>query len=39
MGMFKDKDYAQVIDLTAPLARHIITVETPGNPRAMPRLP
>ena len=35
MGMFKDKDYAQVIDLTAPLARHIITVETPGNPRAM----
>ena len=37
MGMFKDKDYAQVIDLTAPLATHnIITVETPGNPRAMP---
>ena len=36
MGMFKDKDYAQVIDLTVPLARHIITVETPGNPRAMP---
>lgn len=36
MGMFKDKDYAQVIDLTAPLAKHIITVETPGNPRAMP---
>ncbi len=36
MGMFKDKDCAQVIDLTAPLARHIITVETPGNPRAMP---
>lgn len=36
MGMFKDKDYAQVIDLTAPLARHIITVETPGNSRAMP---
>lgn len=36
MGMFKDKDYAQVIDLTAPLARHIITVETPGNPGAMP---
>ena len=36
MGMFKDKDYAQVIDLTAPLARHIITVETPGNPRALP---
>ena len=36
MGMFKDKDYAQVIDLTALLARHIITVETPGNPRALP---
>ena len=36
MGMFKDKDYAQVIGMTAPLAQHIITVETPGNPRAMP---
>ena len=35
-GMFKDKDYEKVIALTAPLAEHIITVETPGNPRALP---
>ena len=36
MGIVKAKDYAQVIDLTAPLARHIITVETPGTSPAMP---
>lgn len=36
MGVFKDKDYKKVIELTAPLAEHIITVETPGNPRALP---
>lgn len=35
-GMFQDKDYNEVIRLTAPLAEHIITVETPGNPRALP---
>lgn len=35
-GMFKDKDYRQIIALTAPLASHIITVETPDNERAMP---
>lgn len=35
-GMFRDKDYAQVIRLTAPMAEHIITVQTPGNPRALP---
>ncbi len=35
-GMFRDKDYRQVIRLTAPLAEHIITVETPENPRALP---
>lgn len=35
-GMFRDKDYRQVITLTAPLAKHIITVETPNNPRALP---
>ena len=35
-GMFKDKDYGKVISLTAPLARNIITVETPDNERAMP---
>ena len=35
-GMFRDKDYRGVIALTAPLAKDIITVETPGNPRALP---
>ena len=33
---FKDKDYDQVIGMTAPLAQHIITVETPNTPRALP---
>lgn len=35
-GVFQDKDYQEVIRLTAPLAKHIITVQTPGNPRALP---
>lgn len=35
-GIFQDKDYQKVIELTAPLAEHIITVETRDNPRAMP---
>lgn len=35
-GMFRDKDYHHVIRLTAPLAEHIVTVETPENPRALP---
>lgn len=35
-GMFRDKDYQKVIQLTAPLAEKIITVAAPGNPRALP---
>lgn len=35
-GVFKDKQYQRVIELTAPLAEHIITVQTPNNPRALP---
>ena len=35
-GMFRDKDYRTVIAKTAPLAAHIVTVETPDNPRALP---
>ncbi|MDD6616758.1 MAG: bifunctional folylpolyglutamate synthase/dihydrofolate synthase [Lachnospiraceae bacterium] len=35
-GVFSDKDYEQIIDLTADLAEHIVTVETPGEPRALP---
>lgn len=34
-GVFQDKDYKEVIRLTAPLAEHIITVQTPNNPRAL----
>jgi len=36
MGMFKDKEYEEVVSLTAGRAEHIITVATPGNPRALP---
>lgn len=35
-GIFQDKDFQKVIELTAPLAEHIITVETRDNSRAMP---
>lgn len=35
-GVFQDKDYKEVIRLTAPLAEHIITVQTPNNPRSLP---
>ena len=35
-GVFQDKDYKKIIEITAPLAEHIITVETPDNPRALP---
>ena len=34
-GIFQDKDYQKVIELTAPLAEHIVTIETKDNPRAM----
>ena len=34
-GVFQDKDYKKIIEITAPLAEHIITVETPNNPRAL----
>ncbi len=36
MGMFRDKEYEKVIEITAPYASQIITVATPGNPRALP---
>ena len=35
-GVFSDKEYDKIIDITAGLAEHIYTVETPGNPRALP---
>ena len=35
-GVFADKDYGKIIELTAPFAEEIVCVETPGNPRALP---
>ena len=35
LGVFEDKDYKGIIQLMAPLAYHIFTVQTPDNPRAM----
>lgn len=36
MGIFADKDYKKIIELTVPLASIVIAVETPDNPRALP---
>lgn len=38
MGMFRDKEYEKVIDLTYRYAEQIITVAAPGNPRALSAL-
>ena len=35
MGVFADKDYREIIKITAPLAAQIFTVETKDNPRAL----
>ena len=35
-GVFSDKEYDKIIELTADLAEYIYTVETPDNPRALP---
>ena len=35
-GVFSDKEYDKIIEITAPLADHIIAIETPDNPRAFP---
>ena len=37
MGVFKDKEYEKVIRITAPDAAKVTAVETPGNPRALPK--
>ena len=37
MGVFKDKEYEKVIRITAPYAAKVTAVETPGNPRALPK--
>lgn len=38
MGMFKDKEYEKVVELTSDLATHIITVSAKGTKRALPSL-
>ena len=38
IGMFRDKEYQQVIETTCDLADHIITVAKKGNTRALPAL-
>lgn len=35
-GVFSDKEYDKIIDITAGLAEHIVTVQTPDDPRALP---
>lgn len=36
MGMFKDKEYEEVLRQTADRAEYIFTIETPNNVRALP---
>lgn len=36
MGVLRDKEYNKIIALTHEYADHIITVTSPGNPRALP---
>ncbi|MBR2259601.1 MAG: bifunctional folylpolyglutamate synthase/dihydrofolate synthase [Blautia sp.] len=36
IGMFKDKDYQEVLRITAPYAKKILTIQTPDNARALP---
>jgi len=36
MGVFADKEYKKIVALTVPLASTVITIETPGNKRALP---
>ena len=35
-GVFADKDYEEIIRITAPLADQIFTIATPGSSRALP---
>lgn len=36
MGVFRDKDYEEIIRLTCPYAKKILTIQTPDNARALP---
>lgn len=35
MGVFRDKEHDKMLSVMAPLARYIVTVTPPGQPRAM----
>ncbi len=37
MGVFQDKEYEKLVRITAPYAKRVTCVETPGNPRALPK--
>ncbi|MDO5135660.1 MAG: folylpolyglutamate synthase/dihydrofolate synthase family protein [Eubacteriales bacterium] len=36
VGIFRDKDHEEILRVTAPFAEKILTIQTPGNPRALP---
>lgn len=35
-GVYKDKQYEKIASILAPMADEIVTMETPGDPRALP---
>ncbi|MDO5538510.1 MAG: folylpolyglutamate synthase/dihydrofolate synthase family protein [Eubacteriales bacterium] len=35
-GVFRDKEYEEILQMTAPYIKKMITIETPDNPRALP---
>lgn len=35
MGVFADKDYLKILEIVSPIAKNFITIETPGNNRAL----
>lgn len=35
-GIFRDKEYEEILQKTAPYIERMITIETPDNPRALP---
>ena len=35
-GVFRDKEYDQVLHCILPYVKSVITIQTPGNPRALP---
>ena len=38
MGVLRDKEYEKIAEIMSPFADSIITVTTPGNPRALSAL-